>query len=610
MRLFSVELRRPEGFFLGEFTPLPEGVKLTAESWSASARWGFDDARISATGPVNEIEALLTWLAGRVLIRNEFGSAVWVGRVHEVEVQLGGSLVSVNLSDVHNRVQVAYVYRTGNGGEATAYTDWAENADSIAQFGTRELRLTLPEGASVGAVALRDRVLANSAWPSPVLRSASGGNMVLATLHCRNHLEALQNVYYSNPDGLVEYVEGADAYQPINDGLTSTGISFAADNKIYGPIGSFGSLRRGDTIHVSGATDGDNNGVFGVAEDVVTTTDLKVTETRVITAGAGPSITIAFGGPRYTHVAQSFQLPAGASAWVAKRIAVRLRGRRDEVGWPLEGETMIALCTDSGGVPTTVLDSHNLTNAEVNALPDQATWVEVELTLGTATLNTATTYWVVVHHTLQTRPGVHVAVSVDTKLGYGSTLGRLYTGSAWVEGDTPFHMPFRITGDSDSVVQAEDMLNAGINLAGVTRLTTGHAVWQYRTGEQTAWDELDELLDMGSSNGRELFLRWGNPRFLDTGRIALLEQPDSDESTPLLGRDGQLRQANGEMWEPGRLAAGMWVELDGMPGLAGMSSRPRAMWVESSSYHAATDTLSLETAGARDPLAGIGRREG
>lgn len=611
MRRFSVVVRVRDADNLFSSVTVPDGVELTPESWSDTLHWGYDEARIAAAGPVESLEQLLTWVGEWVQIRNEFDSVVWAGRIHEVEMVYGGVSVSVNLDDVYNRIDVEYANRTASGGEESATTGWADATSSQDRYGVRELRLSLPEGASIGASALRTRALAAKAWPPPVVTTVGGSGTPRATIYCKSHFYDLGTRYYTNEDGVVEYEESGDAEQAVWATLTSTSISFAATNKINGPSGAFNNLRAGDTLHVAGAANAANNGTFTVAETPSTSTQVKVSESTLVNESAGASVSISYGHAEARGIAQSFQLPAGAGSWTAKSLAVRLR-RYDPNDVGIAGNIVVELKSDSSGSPGTLLDEASLTGPQTNALATDTAWVEFELDDGDALLNPSTTYWVVVRQTTAGSLGRHIAVDVDEALGYSGAV-KVWNGSSWVARSPDCHMPFRVLGTADGLGMVVDMIKTGVGASSNTDVyawATGHEIWQYRDGSRTMLDEAETILEMGTSGGKPVMVRWSSPPLVDDGRVIVIEQPTVDETVPILRRDGMLYQFHGEPWEPGRLVAGSWVQMEGLPALTGMTNRQRALWVISSEYNARTDTLSIETEGARDVFAGIGRRAG
>lgn len=611
MRKFSVAAYKTGNAFDVGAVPIPDEVELLPESWSDSANWGEDDARISATGPVESLEQLLTWVGDWVQIRNEFDSVVWAGRIHEVEVVYGGVSVTVNLDDVYNRVAVEYARPTPSGGVESAVTAWGDATTSQDQYGIREQRLALPEGASIGATALRDRALARSAWPAPVVSTTGGNGAPRASLFCKGHFYDLETRYYENPNGIAEYAESGDAEQAVWATLTSTSVAFQATNRINGPSGAFNNLRAGDVIHVAGATNGANNGTFTVAETPTTSTQVKVSESTLVNETAGASVSISYGHGQARGIAQSFQLPAGAGSWTAKSLAFRLR-RYDPNGVGIAGNIVVELRSDSGGSPNALLAEASLTGPQTNALATNTAWVEFVLDAGGVTLNPATTYWAVVRQSTAGSLGRHIAVDVDeAKGGAGAT--KVWNGSAWVARSPDCHMPFRVLGTDDGIAMIVNMIKGGVTASSpvdVYAWATGHQIWQYRDGSRTMYDEAETILEMGTASGKPVMVRWSGAPGLETGRVVILEQPDADLTVPLLRRDGRLVHFHGEPWEPGRLIAGTWVQMEKLPALTGMTNRQRALWVIASEYNARTGMLTIETEGARNPLAGIGRRAG
>lgn len=605
MQRFSVDIERRGTAYEGGIQPPPDGVEFAPQTWGDEAAWGYSRAAIAATGPAERLGELLAWLGSRLRIRNALGTDVWFGYLHEVEVNFGGSIISMSLTDVHNRVCVVYTARNADGSQARRTTAWVEDTNSIAQYGTRELRLGADDIDDAAALALRDRTLAMYAWPAPILRAGGQPGAPSAMLHGKGYAALLDAVYYADANGLVEHTAAAKGEQAVGAYKTATTISFAPNDDIYDSGNGFGGLIVGDTIVVSGAANGANNGTFALVQALAG--HLETVEKGRVTEAAGATVTVAYTTKPTVGIAQTFQLPADATGWQCKKIAVRLYKRGNPTG-----NVVVSLHSDAGtGGPDTQLDSASIA---CSALSDRMAWVEFTLSAGNVNLSASTWYWIKIGRDTVTGIADHVVVGLDETGGYSTGYGRIqYLGEGWSIRDPGFDLPFRVTGLDDSLTIVERAIALSPDVAYVEARATGLNVWQYREGERTAKDEADDLLALGSSSAKRLLVKWLHaPEGAVRCSVVISEPSDSDDGNPVLGADGRMRQATGAPWEPGVLAAGRWVDLEFLPALNGVAAQTQgqALFVERSSYNALTDTITLESQGVGDPLLGLARGPG
>jgi len=188
--------------------PLSVSVSWQVEELSWKAIGGPDTARLVAFGPQVALWELVELLRCPISITDERGEKVWHGYVDNVE--LGEKMqFSIGLSSMANRVQVSYTYVILPG-EMTAqrlYTAWASDADSIATYGTKELRLSLPLASSDQATALRTTTLSKRKYPVPAL-SFAANDCFYAVVDCKGWWHTLDWLYYAQPAGKEEYLTG------------------------------------------------------------------------------------------------------------------------------------------------------------------------------------------------------------------------------------------------------------------------------------------------------------------------------------------------------------------------------------------------------------------
>jgi hypothetical protein len=155
-------------------------------------------------------------------------------------------------------------------------------------------------------------------------------------------------------------------------------------------------------------------------------------------------------------------------------------------------------------------------------------------------------------------------------------------------------MVFRVLGGIDTGQQAANILEAQSWTAFDT-VATSVVSNQHRDGELLAYDELETLLDTGTSAGVRLLARSTSTR----GAVVYAKP---DKSTARFAwRDGdRLVDIFGQDAEPGILPAGEWVKLGDVSTLGPWAALSPA-YIERAEYSASSG-WSLEPEGAADPF--------
>lgn len=183
---YSVQLYKRSDNSLMAISPL---LDLQAQSYSWAAIGGPDAATIEGTGPEGELLQSADWLGCLVHIFHD-DEVVWWGYVHSVAVRLGGIEVGLSMEKFANLVTVAYEQAvTGSDTGERATTAAAQDADSQAEYGTKELLATCNASTSTAATAYRDRLLTALASPPKTLRGGDGTYGV--TIECRGWWQTL-----------------------------------------------------------------------------------------------------------------------------------------------------------------------------------------------------------------------------------------------------------------------------------------------------------------------------------------------------------------------------------------------------------------------------------
>lgn len=186
-------------------------VTFSPERYGFRAMGGPDFAEIKAVGDRRALWSLLNWLRAPITIYDERDEPVWWGFVHGVTVRMGAIEVGVTLDNLFNRVAIAYTYISPgtNTAGTRATTDYAEDDDSIDEYGTKEL-LDSRDGCSTAtAEARRDAILDRLRYPIPEIGNLGQGSERSAMLHCKGWWETLDWVHYAKDAGLESHTDGS-----------------------------------------------------------------------------------------------------------------------------------------------------------------------------------------------------------------------------------------------------------------------------------------------------------------------------------------------------------------------------------------------------------------
>lgn len=175
----------------------PTDLQMVVNSYSFGAIGGPSEASITVFGGALGLEETLNWLRRPVTIYDGRGVAVWWGYVHGVQMRKDALEIAPSLDSMYNRVAVVYSYvAPGSSDVGTRKTTaWANNLDSQAEYGIKELLSSTGGSNDAGALARRAAILAGQAWPygglsqfgSPrgAVRYSGAKKSASATLVCR-----------------------------------------------------------------------------------------------------------------------------------------------------------------------------------------------------------------------------------------------------------------------------------------------------------------------------------------------------------------------------------------------------------------------------------------
>jgi hypothetical protein len=610
---------------------LPRDLTITPLSWSANDRGGCYQAEFKAEGSAESVASLTGWLGDRIEIYNEFGQMVWWGDVWDIEITLDHIEVRLSLDNVYNRVQIIYPAVLPDGTEISKRSLWAEDGNSVTRYGRRELLHSLSSTMGPAFASVREQLLAKFSYPGPIVSSRRDAGFSARLIGQGTWYKA-SSIYFANAKGLLEYTV-ENGQQTLGRSITSTAIQFGVidteadpDELVAGDEmtisgGSFYPLKADDSFTVRGGVamdeDGRNNNDSHIVE-AAPSTDKIIISGSFVPEAAGIPIQISWGyNKSQTILAQSFKITS--AAWSATHVAVKVRQLRNmaDPDNPVSPTDYfhIGIYADNAGVPWTLLAYQQVLGS---TLYTELTWTEFAL-LSTLALTPGTTYWLGVRRsgpagesiTPHLQDGYELAISEleGHDEGYVDGQMKVSDGATWVERLPRADMCFRIIGEVDSSVQMVAALESVDSFStNIVQLETGIMVRPYRDDGRTAMDELDELLEAGTEDGKRLIsiVMADRSVVVDTARPI-------EESEFTLGADGRMRTANGSPILPGQLVYGQHVQVDTLLLLDGVGVRlehGRSLYIQSSSYDARSDSLMVQSLGALDPYEALSYRQG
>ncbi len=575
MPTFNATLRDPNN----SYDIADQRLTLRPMRWRAQAVGGFASARIEVSGPREAVASVGRHLAHDVTIRNETGTTVWRGYVHEVEIWEGGQTVTLSMDGIVNRVAVAYAHRLPDGGDERRTTDWAEDAHSVSLYGKREAMLSSRAATLDVAEAERDGVLARYARPQPNFSLDDSQRGAGAMLYCRGYYERFDQVYYANDKGLEEHTSSSREEIAVGGHYTANTISFEAQDDVKDSAGGMGGLVEGDNFVVSGSAL--NDGEYGVADTKTAGYHFEVSTKTIVDEAAGATVTLARDADRATHVAQSFQVSSG---WTAYAAALQLR----RYGTPADNVLVQIQADDGTGKPTGVaLAAASITGMDV---PIEDEWVEAEFA-APYTLAAGTTYHLVMGRSGGADVGEYYLVSADKEDGYASGALLVYKDGTWQASALGGDLMFRLTGKEDTATQLYDIFSASGFFA-VGGILEGYALddapigvlsWQYREGDHTCLSEMEDLLALGDGAGERLLIAIDADNYL-----RVCSRPAAGDDDPILRADGSVDGV-----DPGQMIAGRWARMGNA--LIATAMGTGAVFVEECEYDAVNGQLSVQS---------------
>lgn len=415
----------------------------------------------------------------------------------------------------------------------------------------------------------------------------------------------------NNGTVIVEQATTLDGGQQI----AHADITFDADDDIKRSAGELGFVQAYQLLRVTGAAVPGNNRYYFAKSDLA---DDHITVTPNVTTSGGnlgtvlkqghsvtvttaltdefPSntITLTALGPA---VAQSWTMPVDID-WPVAEVYIRVK----RVGTPADN-LRVTLRADSAGSPA----GTNIEAVDIlgSTLDDEMQWLKVTFA-STFYPVFGTTYWLMVTRSGSNSPTDYYVVELNEDAGYGTL--KLWNTVTWIPrawGDDALtaSMPFQIWGKTETTQQILQMLSASSQFFDAFDFLNDSGKYSrlYREANQTAQTELENLLKAGTALDKRLLATVSADRV-----VHVFAEPDYDESSaPMLdvyNTKHSLLDASGQPYEEGRLPAGQWLTLTGVPTNVDKFVDMSHQFVERAEWDVEAGKLSaLEFKGAPNP---------
>jgi hypothetical protein len=177
------------------------GLTFDVDSFRHSVKGGPEQATVTARGDARSRRELVNYLGYPVeILDRETGAPCWWGYLNEATTVDGAIERGASLSDMANKIAVAYV----DSGGARQTTAWHEDiAISELRYGIKERLEHMTSANTTQAYALRDQTYDYFRFPIPILRDARGSEE-RATLGLKGWYQTLDWRYYAATEDVIE----------------------------------------------------------------------------------------------------------------------------------------------------------------------------------------------------------------------------------------------------------------------------------------------------------------------------------------------------------------------------------------------------------------------
>jgi hypothetical protein len=270
--------------------------------------------------------------------------------------------------------------------------------------------------------------------------------------------------------------------------------------------------------------------------------------------GPGPGSFLFAHSSTALYPSQSF-ISAGASSLKYAYFLLRKFGNPTQ-------NISVQLRSSSGTTIGGILTTSSPVSA--STLQDDAfTWVRFEFP-SPYTLTSVTKYWLTIDQNGVSSTN-YFSIRLDENMGYGLNQGLYYNGSAWVQFPTVTHpsgIPdafFRAVCVQDTGTQLYTIASAGNQFFDrIITTPTGISTCPYRSSGKSCLQEIESLMDLGTSNNRPMLATVSSFRHL-----YFYEQPDPSIPTVFMNQNGQFITTKGKQLNPYAPPVGEFASFSG-----------------------------------------------
>lgn len=541
----------------------PAGIKPTVIRYSHGVDGGPQQALIRGeANPMGLLDLFLT-LRGSIQITDGAADPVWWGYFHALTIYDGKMRYSFTLDEMSNSINLLFLLQSINQsnssvGQSTS-TGFSSDATSVADYGTKQLRLRGKNGSLAAAQAQRTGELAVRKIPQITIDILdSEVDEPYCELDCRGWSQTLEWQFFTNTSGnAAGFEQNNVTTSEVGQSLgrahpAQTTIRFTS-NKIIENTAARWAIGVGSYVYFTGTTAGTNDKAWLLTTQIAAGANYYVTPTTVATQAVGASIVTHDVG---TKIYQTFTL-SSANPFYA--VGIDIRCAKD--GAPTDNIT-VKLYSDSGSLtPGVLLATGTILNSEVPSYKGYKT----------ATLNTqpllsfGTVYGIEL-----SRSGSEgldcFSIGVDTAVSYSASGSlRLWTGATlntWVARPVNASLIFKVAGQVETTTQMQSVITACGQFITATDIDTasGQIVTPYADGTQSGLTIMRNLLAFGSSNSKRMLWKITPDR-----RAFIYEEPASGSATDLMvDRRGVITAKAGTFLAAHKCPYGQNVEVSSL----------------------------------------------
>ncbi len=170
----------------------PVNLTYQVQRYSTNVLGGPERCTVQVAGGLDALFELVELLRSPIEIYERQMGLVWWGVVSKVTVSTGLVEIGASLETMYNRIAVAYSYVAPGSAsvgqrKTTAYTT---DADSVAEYGTRDMLLSLGGATDAQALQARDTALSTYRYPISIWQKSASGQAT-ATIEAKGWWDTL-----------------------------------------------------------------------------------------------------------------------------------------------------------------------------------------------------------------------------------------------------------------------------------------------------------------------------------------------------------------------------------------------------------------------------------